>query len=116
MELKKKLYTAAQVSRRLKVPLHVLRYWETEFEIKPERNSAGRRIYTPAQVEKLAQVKFLRHHEKLTVQGTRSKLAVLSRAPSGGTSERERKAALLWIKKELVSLRDVLSSGDQHDA
>ena len=48
-----KRYTATQVSRLVGVEPHVLRYWEAKFEIKPERNSAGRRIYTEDQVQKL---------------------------------------------------------------
>ena len=110
MELKRKLYSAAEVSRTLRIKPHVLRYWETKFEIKPERNSAGRRIYTQAQVEKLAKIKFLRYQEKMTVKGAKSKLIALSRVAQGKPGKDQRKATLLWLKKELISLRDMLSA------
>jgi DNA-binding transcriptional MerR regulator len=110
MELKRRFYTATQVARRLRIPRHVLRYWEAEFEIKPERNSAGRRIYSQTQVDKLAEIKFLRYREKMTIKGARAKLATLTTMDHGRKARNERKATLLWLKKELVGLRDVLSS------
>jgi DNA-binding transcriptional MerR regulator len=105
----KKFYTATQVSRMLHVEPHVLRYWEAKFQIKPERNSAGRRIYSEGQIEKLRRIKFLRYQEKLTIQGAKRKIDRLSRAASGSPAADDAKATLLWIKQELIAIRDMLS-------
>jgi DNA-binding transcriptional MerR regulator len=105
----KKRYSATQAARLLGVKPHVLRFWEKRFEIRPERNSAGRRIYSQDQVEKLRRIKFLRYDEQFTTRGARSKLAALSRVEHSKALPREHRATLLWLKKELTSLRDALS-------
>jgi DNA-binding transcriptional MerR regulator len=105
----KKLYSATEVSRLLKVEPHVLRYWETKFDIRPKRNSAGRRIYNQPQLEKLSKIKFLRYQEKMTIKGVKGKLDSLSQTGPGKSGRNERRASLLWLKKELIALRDSLT-------
>ena len=37
-------YTISNVSKKLKIPTHVLRFWEKKFNfIKPKKNQTGRR-------------------------------------------------------------------------
>ena len=109
MELKPRFYSATQVARLLKVAPHVLRYWERTFEFKPDRSSAGRRIYSQEQVDKMARIKFLRYEEKLTVRGARKKLSTLARLDHEKPRKTETKAALLWLRKELTQIRDLLT-------
>jgi DNA-binding transcriptional MerR regulator len=109
MELKPKYYSATQAARLLKVPPHVLRYWERKFEFKPARNSAGRRVYSQEQVDKMARIKFLRYEEKLTVRGARKKLSTLARMDHEKPRKSETRDVLLWLKKELIELRDMLT-------
>ena len=104
--------TATQVARMLKVEPHVLRYWETKFEIKPERNSAGRRIYREEQIEKLKRIKFLRYGEKLTIQGAKRKIVKLQQVDSGKSPSGEGVALLLWLKEELIAIRDLLADDE----
>lgn len=103
-------YSAVQAAKKLRVKPHVLRYWETKFGIKPERNSAGRRIYSQEQIDKFGRIKFLRYDEKMTIKGARNRLSMLSRASQGKRLKGEDKALLLWLRKELTDLRDMLSS------
>jgi DNA-binding transcriptional MerR regulator len=105
----KKYYSATQAARLLKVQLHVLRYWEKEFEFKPERNSAGRRVYTQEQVDKMSRIKFLRYEEKLTAADARRKLGTLSRLDHEKSARKDTSDTLLWLKKELTELRDLLT-------
>ena len=93
----------------MKVPPHVLRYWEKKFEFKPDRNSAGRRVYRQDQVDKMARIKFLRYEEKLTVRGARRKLDTLARLDREKPGKSERRDAMLWLKKELMEIRDLLT-------
>ena len=54
---------------------YVLRYWETEFpHLKPNKNSAGNRVYTPQDVENIKEIKQLLHEEKFTIKGARQHL------------------------------------------
>jgi DNA-binding transcriptional MerR regulator len=104
-----KFCSVTQACRTLNVEPHILRYWERMFEMKPRRNSAGRRIYSAEQVEKLRLIKHLVYTEKLTVKGARRRLAGMSAAASDPTRPKDRRATLLWLKKELVSLEALLS-------
>jgi len=98
-------YLVTEVCRRLGVKPHILRYWEREFGIKPDRNSAGRRIYNEAQLERLQLIKHLVRTEKLTVAGARRQLAKMPAQPAAPSNPRQ---ALLWLKKELVSVRALI--------
>jgi DNA-binding transcriptional MerR regulator len=109
MDLKKKYYSATQAARLLKVQPHVLRYWEKKFEFKPERSSAGRRVYTQEQVDKMSRIKFLRYEEKLTVTGARKKLSTLYRLDHEKPGRKQTSEAVLWLRKELTELRDLLT-------
>jgi DNA-binding transcriptional MerR regulator len=103
-----KYHTVTEVCRQLGIEPHILRYWEREFSIKPQRNSAGRRIYADAQVERLQLIKHLIRTEKLTVSGARRQLAKMPAQPKPTASSKGQRQTLLWLKKELVSIRALL--------
>lgn len=77
-----------------------------------KRNSAGRRIYSAEQLEKLQTIKHLLKREKLTVKGARSRLAKMKDSPDKLKSKDPRQA-LLWVQKELISIRNSLAAGPQ---
>ena len=105
-----KHYLVTEVCRRLDIKPHILRYWEREFGIKPDRNSAGRRIYGEAQLERLQLIKHLVRTEKLTVAGARRRLAEMSGRPTENASSGDQRQTFLWLKKELLSVRSILDS------
>ena len=73
--IKKLYYSIGQVSEMTGLKQYVLRYWETEFpHLKPSKNSAGNRIYTPGNVENIKEIKKLLHEEKFTIKGARQHL------------------------------------------
>ncbi|MFO7638785.1 MAG: MerR family transcriptional regulator [bacterium] len=105
-------HSVRDACRLLKLEPHVLRYWEREFEIRVKRNSAGRRIYSDTQLEKLRVIKHLVRHEKLTVKGAKRKLAQ-ARMPAQQSIEfGDQRAELLWLRRELVAIRGLLRPGD----
>ncbi len=74
-KIKKLYYSIGQVSELTGLKQYVLRYWETEFQhLKPNKNSAGNRVYTPEDVENIKEVKRLLHQEKFTIKGARQHL------------------------------------------
>ena len=106
MEVKSgKHYLVTEVCLRLGIEPHILRYWEKEFEIKPVRNSAGRRIYNEAQLERLQLIKHLIRTEKLTVAGARRQLARASSQPSQSAASGDHRETLLWLKRELLTIK-----------
>ena len=105
-----KHYLVTEVCRKVGIEPHILRYWEQEFEIKPARNSAGRRIYGEAQIERLQLIKHLVRAEKLTVAGARRQLAKMPAQPAKPAASADPRQTLLWLKKELVSIRSLLET------
>ncbi len=74
-KIKKLYYSIGQVSEITGLKQYVLRYWETEFaHLKPNKNSAGNRVYTPKDVENIKEIKKLLHDEKFTIKGARQHL------------------------------------------
>tara|TARA_Y100000817_G_C16622286_1_gene440103 strand:- start:37 stop:405 length:369 start_codon:yes stop_codon:yes gene_type:complete len=74
-KIKKLYYSIGQVSELTGLKQYVLRYWETEFQhLKPNKNSAGNRVYSPEDVENIKEVKRLLHEEKFTIKGARQHL------------------------------------------
>jgi len=59
MEEKNQLFTILQVSEKLKVPPHTLRFWEKELNglLVPLRTQGGQRRYTPQNLAVLEEVK-----------------------------------------------------------
>ena len=103
-----KHYLVTEVCARLGIEPHILRYWEKEFDIRPIRNSAGRRIYNEAHLERLQIIKHLVRTEKLTVAGARRQLAKMPVQPAQLAFPDDPRQTLLWLKKELLAVRSRL--------
>jgi DNA-binding transcriptional MerR regulator len=108
-----KHYLVTEVCRRLGIKPHILRYWEREFDIKPDRNSADRRIYNEAQLERLQLIKHLVRTEKLTATGARRQLTKMAAQPPQPAALGDRPQTLLRLKKELLSIRALLADVDR---
>ncbi|MFO7676041.1 MAG: MerR family transcriptional regulator [bacterium] len=104
-------HSVTAVCRLLKVEPHILRYWEREFDLKVKRNSAGRRIYSDDQLEKLRLIKHMVRREGLTVEGARRRLA-RPRAKQQALDFKDDRAKLLALKRELLAIRGLLEPGD----
>ena len=60
----------SEVARGLDVETHVLRFWETKFDIiQPLKRAAGRRFYRPEDVQLIAGIQCLLHEDGLTIKG-----------------------------------------------
>ncbi len=61
------------VSKRLDVPAHTLRYWEKQFPtaIRPITGSGGRRYYRPETVDRLFVIRDLLYKNGLTIAGVK---------------------------------------------
>ena len=107
-------FKIGEVSRIVGVKAYVLRYWETEFELlKPGKAPSRHRLYKKKDVELLLEIKRLLYAEGFTIEGARKRLK------EGKKEERQQlklalpdsnyKNALVRIKKDLQSLRKMLS-------
>ena len=64
------------VSKRLNVPAHTLRYWERQFPvaIRPTTGAGGRRYYCTETVAKLVVIRDLLYKHGLTIAGVKKLL------------------------------------------
>lgn len=81
------------VSKKLGLPSHVLRFWERQFPnfIKPTTGAGGRRYYRTADVSTLEKIKDLLYRQGYTIRGVKKLLtsggaASVFDAASSGTN------------------------------
>lgn len=62
-----------EVSKRLSVPAHTLRYWEKQFPtaIRPTTGAGGRRYYRAETVARLETIKSLLYDHGMTIAGVK---------------------------------------------
>jgi len=65
-----------EVSKRLSVPAHTLRYWEKQFPaaIRPTTGAGGRRYYRTETVERLVVIRDLLYKHGMTIAGVKKLL------------------------------------------
>lgn len=100
-----KLYfRIGEVSKIVKLPAYVLRFWETEFSrMRPKRTSSGQRLYTRKDIELILKIKNLLYEKKFTIQGARRHLSAKT-----GKKDVPIKQQLKDMRSELKSIRDLL--------
>ena len=63
-------YTISNVSEKLRIPPHVLRFWEKKFNfVKPKKSQTGRRYYSNQDIVNLEIIKDLLHEKGYTISG-----------------------------------------------
>ena len=113
--LPEKIYfKIGEVSEIVGVEPYVLRYWETEFELlKPAKAPSKHRLYKKRDVELLLEIKRLLYTEGFTIEGARKKLKEAKKDEKIQLklplTEQKYKSALVKLKKELESLRRLIS-------
>ncbi len=109
---RKTYYAIGEVSTLTGLKPHVLRYWETQFDmISPNKNRGGSRVYRMRDIETILLVKHLLYEKRFTVEGAKRELKELRK---GGRAAEAAKlhtdpAVLASIKEELTALREVFT-------
>lgn len=110
--IKKAYYSIGDVCDLTGLKPHVLRYWETQFDVlRPTKNRAGNRVFRPKDVELILLVKNLLYEKKYTIEGANQKLLEMRR---GGELEGEQQEVLgpeflASMKVELEGLAKILT-------
>ena len=107
-------FKIGEVSEIVGAEPYVLRYWETEFEVlKPSKAPSRHRLYKKRDVQLLLDIKRLLYTEGFTIEGARKKLKESKKEEKDQLrlplSEQKYRNALVKIKRELQSLRKLLS-------
>ncbi len=117
--VKKAYYSIGDVCDLTGLKPHVLRYWESQFEVlHPTKNRAGNRVYRPKDIELILLVKYLLYEEKYTIEGARQRLLEMKKegALRGEQHDIVGTEFLSGAKRELQELLSILtppaSSGD----
>lgn len=104
--IRKLYYTIREVAERTDLEPHVLRYWESQFDLlHPKKNRAGNRVYTEKDVELVERIRDLTKRDKYTIDGARQ---VLEREARLDEPERDLHAELRRLREFLEALRDDL--------
>lgn len=109
---KKAYYSIGEACDLVGLKPHVLRYWETQFDVlRPTKNRAGNRVFRPKEIELILLVKHLLYDEKYTIDGARQKLQEMR---SSGELDEERQEVLepeflSVMKEELRTLLGILT-------
>jgi DNA-binding transcriptional MerR regulator len=83
MIIKKDWLTIGEVSDLTNVPIHTLRYWESEFDgyFSPLRTSGRQRRYNEEAVGRVLEIKTLLKEEKYSIAGAKQVLTRKSDLP-----------------------------------
>ena len=103
--IQKLYHSIGEISERLNLEPHVLRYWETEFPmLAPRKNRSGRRAYTDDDIRLVERIQYLLRDEKYTIEGARQ---VLEReAASGADTHKDTdRDHLIELRRFLAELR-----------
>lgn len=105
-------YRIGEVCRITGVKPHVLRYWEQEFKLRPERFGGTQRRYRREDLETIFTIKKLLYEERFTITGAKKKLQESSRRRKGQIEmdflEKGYKEVLREVREELQEIKEVL--------
>jgi len=116
--IRKTYYSIGEVSDLTGLKPHVLRYWETQFDIlSPTKNRGGTRVYRNREIESILLVKHLLYEKRFTIEGAKRELQEMR---DGERMAEVRKlnaepAVLATIKEGLTALREELTLPRRED-
>ena len=109
---RKVYYSIGEVCDLTGLKPHVLRYWETQFEVlHPGKNRAGNRVFRAQDIELVMLVKNLLYVQKYTIEGANKRLLEMRQAEEleGGRHDALASEFLAAMKTDLEALRDLLT-------
>jgi len=110
---KKAYYSIGEVCDLTGLKAHVLRYWETQFELlRPTKNRAGNRVFRPKEIELILLMKHLLYEKKFTIDGARQRLLDMRKGGEILAIRRDMldQDFLAGMKQELRQVKEVLAA------
>jgi len=123
MKMRKRQYRIGELAKALNVKKFVLRFWEKELGIKPDRSPGGQRFYEEKDFETFKTIKSLLYDQKFTLAGAKARLKELKKSSEKTTVIATTKTTSLKpdktvpvelqekmynLKKHLLKLQDLL--------
>ena len=114
-----KQFRIGELSKKLSVEKFVIRFWEKEFKIKPQRSTGQQRFYTEKDLNKFTAIKDLLYDRGFTIAGAKKLLGnshcstdMLSATKTTLTESPASKTPLLedlvTVREKLIKLRELL--------
>ncbi len=107
---RKAYYSIGEVCDLTGLKAHVLRYWETQFELlRPTKNRAGNRVFRPKEIELILLMKHLLYEKKFTIDGARQRLLDMRKGGEILAVRRDMvdREFLAGMKQELQRVKEV---------
>lgn len=98
-------YKIGEVAELTSLEPYVLRYWETEFNIKLTKTKNSQRLYQKKDVMRIIEIKKLLYDEKFTIAGAKKRLRELVKEKNEGTKNQ---MSLLGSVKSFASDRETM--------
>jgi DNA-binding transcriptional MerR regulator len=120
----KKLFRIGEVSQLTGINPHILRYWESEFQIlAPNRRLSKQRLYRQVDIDLILEIKRLLEDEKYTLQGVKQylaeRLATLEFLPPSSTlpfpDNSHSEAIIQMVREDLLAIRKILNGKKLED-
>ncbi len=110
---KKEYYSIGDVCELTGLKPHVLRYWESQFELlQLAKNRAGNRVFRPKEIELVLLIKHLLYEKKFTIEGARQRLADMRKRGEMEPAKKDvvEREFLYELRRELARLKEVLTA------
>tara|TARA_Y100001954_G_scaffold112924_1_gene122271 strand:- start:54 stop:383 length:330 start_codon:yes stop_codon:yes gene_type:complete len=96
------------ISKELKLPIYVIRFWEKKINIlKPIRKPHGTRYYSSVQVQILKEIKFLLQKKKYSIEGVN----LYFKEKNQLNVQSKKKIIIKEIEELIVEIRNTISNG-----
>ncbi|MEQ1564856.1 MAG: MerR family transcriptional regulator [Myxococcota bacterium] len=106
----KLFFRIGEAAELIGVEPHVLRYWESEFRMRPQRSQSGQRMYRRADIARFLKIRRLLHDEGFTIAGARKALLDPSQVDAGGVAPSAVDASRLHqVLERIEATRDRLA-------
>ena len=90
MLIQKDLLSIGEVAQVTGIPVHTIRFWESEFDrfISPARTTGRQRRYSEAEVNRILEIRKLLKEDKYSIAGAKQVLSTQSHERRGSLSSR----------------------------
>lgn len=98
-------FKIGEVATLTELEPYVLRYWETEFNIKLTKTKNSQRLYQKKDVQRILEIKKLLYGEKFTIAGAKKRLREIAKENTTGA---KKQMSFLSSVKSFASDRETL--------
>jgi len=109
--MSKKQFRIGELSKALNVEKYVIRFWEKEFSLAPDRSAGGQRFYTEDDLISFQHIKTLLYDQGFTISGARKQLAsskLKKNKKAAVAAKQEETIDLVALKNKLLQIKEML--------